>query len=319
MKSLSPDCVVFYSTSQCYVYDVRSLPKCLPFDAGDEKSVPSDAQIDQLQAELDDTYFANKTQILVVVPDAWLSISEHKIEHLLSSKLAPLAALTFAAETTFAPPESIYFYYHVTKLNKQSCQLKVIACSKQLLLTLSRPFKNRTRHCSLVSEQQWIHRRHHYFALYLLSLQGLTCYQPAEDKRKSTRNRWLCFVLLSGVLHLGFILFFQYSNGLHKKWMVDENAKHRVIPNVQPHKNTLVKTLLTTLRALPADVRLTSISSHQTKASVGLSLTRIRLQALLAEWRKEQPQWRWDIQSTQPQAQIGAQEVVDVELIVTTH
>ena len=319
MKPIFPDCVVFYSVSECHVYDVSHLPEGLPFDSDKEKSLPSDVQIDAIQAQLDHESLVNKKHILIVVPDAWLSISEHQLDHPLSKKLAPLAALAFATETTFAPPDSIFYYYRVTKLSKQSSRLNIVACSRNTMEHLSLPFQKSAKCSGIISQQQWLQRPHHRFNLILLSHQYLAVYQPEEKKQQNARKRWICLVLASVVLHVAFFTFFYSINTDYENQRIEQQtaqAQQIVLPK---QGNIFVGAVLATLRTMPREVRLSSFQSKNNTASIRLSLPEDTLQPLLTQWRQKHPNWRWQMSIVQSGAgSLKTQEVIDVDLIVST-
>lgn len=319
MKPISPDCVVFYTVSQCHVYAANHLPKRLPFNIEDDAPLPSLERLSELQSLLDHEFLADKKHLLIVVPETWLSVSEHQINHPLSKKLAPLAALAFASETTFAPPNEIFLHYRVLKLNKDVFQLHVVACSKMLMDQLSLPFQARDRCCRLVSSQQWKAQSSRRFAGYFLSRQGLARYQPEEDKRREVRRSWSAFVVLSLLMH-GLLSGYFYS-------LNEAQNAHRLVQQQQPQQvvlpkqgNAFVTRLLAMLRALPYDVRVSSLHSETQTASAHLTLTPARLQTLLAQWRQTQPRWHWQVNPAPRQVMsLDTMEVVDVELLVSAH
>ncbi|REG82360.1 hypothetical protein [Marinomonas pollencensis] len=310
MKRISPDCVVFYTASQCYIYPIQSCPKALPFDVEDARPVPSDEQIKLLQQELKQSVLASSRQLLIVVPNAWLSVSEHQIAHPLSPKLAPLAALAFASETTFAPPNEIFFHHSVDKLNKDLFQLHVIACSKMLRDLLRQPF-DAAQDCRLISMQQWQQRSSRRFARYTWGQFELSNYQPEEDRRRNLVRRWLVFVLLSVSLHLLILGYFYLLDRQHKQLAVTLQQQTQALS--LPQKGSVfVSQLLTMLRTLPKDVRLSSLSSEQHAATAYLTLPHDSLPILLAQWRQAFPHWRWQVL---PQSKLlESQEVIDVAL-----
>ncbi|MGB5996484.1 MAG: hypothetical protein WBG31_04150 [Marinomonas sp.] len=322
MKPISPDCVVFYTVSQCYVYAANHLPERLPFNAKDDTFLPSIERLNELQSLLDHEYLADKKSLLIVVPNAWLSVSEHQIKHPLSKKLAPLAALAFASESTFAPPNEIFFHHHVTKLNKDLVQLHVVACSKMLMDCLSQPFQADNRCYQLISQQQWDAQSTRRFACYLLSRQGLARYQPEEDKRRETRHRWSAFVLMSALVHGLLLGYFYYLTDEQDKQRVAQRQKHTQQLVLPTQGSVFVTRFLTILRALPHDVRVSALHSEKDTASARLTLTTVRLQTLLTQWQQAQPTWHWQVSSTSPQgtsmgASEDALEVMHVELLVS--
>ena len=314
MKRISPDCVVFYTVSQCYVYTSKSWSEALRFDVEDTSPVPNDEQIKLLQLNLNHKVLAAKRQVLIVVPNSWLSESDHQITHSLSKKLAPLAALAFASETTFAPPSEIFFHHSVAKLNKDVFQLHVIACSKMLMELLSLPFQAAQR-CQLVSLQQWKTQSSRRLARYTWHHYELAKYQPEEDRRRGSRQRWLAFILASMSLHLLLLGYFYTLDREHNQQQValqQQRTQSLILPQ---RGSVFVSQLLTMLRALPKDIRVSSLHSEQLTATAYLALPGNRLAILLAQWRQDYPGWRWQIL---PQnVLLESQEVVDVALRIS--
>lgn len=318
MKPIFPDCVVFYTASRCYIYDAARLPKSVQLIPEATSSRPDSAQLDALFATLEHETITNKKHLLIVLPDEWLAISQHEIARSMSKTLAPLAALAFAVESTFASPETILFNYRLKRLHKRHYLLNLIACPQAFADDLMRPFREKGAQCQIVSYQQWQSLAGKRFALYRLMKQSLNLYQPKQAKEKANQQRWLGLIAISLLLNLVLFGYFYSLNQTHMR-LQQNLAKHQSEPFLQPNSvASFPVVLLAKLRTLPMGVRLSKFQTSSTQAQVYLSGRASELNTLVARWRKASPHWQWVMRSLAPANSTDKKEVVDVALVVST-
>ena len=127
MKLMSAYSVAVYSAQTCTLYDPSQASNLASLRSSSNAPPPDPQQLDSIQQDLVVDQDFNCSRIIVLVPDAWLSVSQHRVDHLIPSPLRPLAALSYAVETTFSPPDSLLFSYQYEALSSQQSQLVVFA------------------------------------------------------------------------------------------------------------------------------------------------------------------------------------------------
>lgn len=321
MKPIFPDCMVFYSPTSCLFYDSQHSLHQIDTYSNETSGMVSAEQVAQLQLQLDDSQLEQKAFALIVVPDAWLSISEHTLDHAVPKQLAPLAALAFAVETAFSSPDTLWFRYQLFYDHKIS-KMRVMACTHSLAKQVCKPFHDRGMRCCLVSCQQWQAYQNKKFAVWRLAQQGLRPFDPELSRRRHHRTMWASFIVACMLLQTGLVM---HDYRLHQELgALDEQLKMVQSRRQQavslPDNHPFLVHVLSKVRSLPTSVRLSSFSSNVNTADLVLSMPNAQLQPLLARWQDEEPRWRLKInkKAQDQNAMDSRKEVMDVAVSIST-
>lgn len=320
MKPITPDCMVFYSATSCLFYDSQHSLHQVDTYLSETSDMASAEQIAQLQRPLDGSLLEQKAFALIVVPDAWLSISEHTLDHAVPKQLAPLAALAFAVESTFSSPDTLWFRYQLFYDHKIS-KMRVMACTHTLAERVCKPFHDRGMRCCLVSCQQWQAYQHKKFGLWRLAQQGLRPFDPELSRRRHHRTMWASFILACMLLQAGLAMhdyrLHQEIGSLGEQLEVMQSRVQQTKPQSDNHP--FLVQVLNKVQSLPTSVRLSSFTSNVNTANLVLSMPNSQLQPLLARWHHEEPRWRLKInkKSQDQNAMDSKKEVMDVAVSIS--
>ncbi|MBR7889967.1 hypothetical protein J9B83_13695 [Marinomonas sp. A79] len=306
------------------VYSAQGCEICSPDNAiahlsHETDEAPDDQQLLTIQASIN---AAAKSRLVILLPDAWLSVTEHQIDHQVPPKLLPLAALSYAAEATFTPPESVMLNYQQSSLPSKQTGLTVFACSVAWAEQLRRPFQTKVDTCLLVPESQWhddtvpVRRRTWRYC----QKKSLFVYQPDQDRRRQGRRLWWCLLVLSLILNTAAGLYFLSLKHTTEAAQVAQQATLNSQPEWfhSTQKEGFVDAILALMQALPRSVRVLSLVGEEERAELRLLLPASNLEPLLSNWRQQQPNWQWQwvehgsvaISPTQPV------EVVNVSITI---
>ncbi len=313
-------CVALYSSTQCLIH-----PKNFNFESaletqGSDLQIPTDEQLKVLQARcLTDNGKAKKAlkkRLIVLVPDHWLTVIDHKIEK-LPKDVAPLAALSIAAENIFVPPDQISFAYRQQKHPEEGNFLKVFACSTRWCELLCEPFRAYSQSVWLMSYWQyqqavksaapwrWFHRF------------KLVPYNPELEKRRQLKIKLYCLLGLSLVLHLlGWIGL----NWITPAQVVTTSNIQETQAKIVPPANNMqqLASVVVFAQHLPQAMRLQTFEVDSQHAHLKLTAPLARLQELIKAKAAEFPQWEWGMEllHSHPPAYPNQQEVVDAKITV---
>ncbi|MEO9653646.1 hypothetical protein [Marinomonas sp.] len=313
-------CVALYSSTQCLIYPKNfNLEDALEAQ-GTDPQIPTDDQLRALQARClvgrGKVKKALKKRLVVLVPDHWITVIDHKIEK-LPKDVAPLAALSIAAESIFVPPEQISFAYRQHKHPEEGNFLKVFACPTSWCELLCEPFRVYSQSVWLMSYWQyqqamksaapwrWFHRF------------KLAPYNPELETRQQLKVKLYSLLGLSLVLHLlGWI-------GLN--WItpaqvvttsnIQEAQEDRTSPSNNRHQLASVVVLA---QNLPETMHLQTLEADFQHAHLEVTAPLTRLEELIKNKATEFPQWEWNIEflHRHPSAYPNQQEVVDAKIVV---
>jgi hypothetical protein len=309
--------VALYTSDKCTLHNKVDGEKWVINSSQCDDSAPNPSQLTVIQKTLNANTFTDVSRVVILVPDTWLSVSQHHLDHLVPTSLLPLAALSYAAETTFSPPETLLFSYQQKVMDNKQTQLTVFACSEEWAKQLCVPFQSLNVSCLLMSMTQWRGLRSSSRSWSYLKKNALSTYQPDDEKRQKRKRLWFCFILLSLLIHgvaYGYFCLLQQDS--HQAQA--ERQKILAVRSIwesSRESSEFAHSVLSLVQGLPMSVRLTLLEVEEKQASFQLTLSEHELEQILANWRKASPHWHWDV-SKRSQHQISPseqyEEVLDV-------
>ena len=320
MKLRTTYSVAVYAADNCQFYKNNNTVCDTELLSNDDDTLPNSTQLEKLQKPLLHTEAIDCHRVLILVPDNWLSISTHQVERHTPNELLPLAAMSFAAESTFSPPESLLFHYDQRRIEKQSITLEVTACSIEWARLLAKPFDNRGIPYLVMSFTQWSRLKTGTKSWSYLTQQSLSIFQPDRHKRIKQKRLWIGLIVSSVVLHCA-AYFYQSSLYVQSQQLAFERHasldKYAIWRN-QQQSSEFVATALNFAQSLPKKTRLTAFEGTERGVSLQVMLLKEERAELLARWRQQYPSWRWivnDIKPIAPSLTIN-EEVINVSLSI---
>tara|TARA_R110001606_G_scaffold77338_4_gene178705 strand:- start:1785 stop:2759 length:975 start_codon:yes stop_codon:yes gene_type:complete len=320
MKLMHAYSIAVYSAQECTFYDSSKTANLVDFSLLNNEPLPNSSQLELIQRSLTLDRSIDACRIIILVPDAWLSVSQHRIDHLIPSLLLPLAALSYAVETTFSPPDSLLFSYQYELLPEQQSQLTTFACSSEWAQQLCLPFQSIAQSCLLMPIGQWevIHSRNRSWSS--CSQRALSVYQPEKSKRLKARRLCWSLVVFSLLVHSVASVYFFF---LHQESAQALIARQKIQAtqsawSLIDDSNEFSASVLNLVQALPMSARLGYFESEAQRASLQMTLPTQDLELLLEAWHQQNPDWRWEVEQ-QPHrfaSPTNQKEVVDVSIEV---
>jgi len=321
MKLMHAYSIAVYSAQECTLYDSSKTANLVDCYSLNNDPLPNTSQLELIQRSLTLDYPIDVSRIIILVPDAWLSVSQHRIDHLIPSSLLPLAALSYAVEATFSPPDSLLFSYQYEVLPEQQSQLTTFACSSEWAKQLCLPFQSIAKSCLLMPMGQWeaIALRNRSWS-YCFP-RALSVYQPEKSKRLKARRLCWCLIVVSllvqGVASICFLSLHQKSTQAliaRQKIQATQSAWSSM-----DDSNGFSASVLNLVQALPMSARLECFESEAQQASLQMTLPIQDFKLLLEAWRLQNPDWLWNVEQ-QPHRFVSPtvqkEEVVDVSIKV---
>lgn len=320
MKLMSAYSVAVYSTQTCTLYDSSQASNLASRFPSSNAPPPDPQQLDNIQRGLVVDQDFHCSRIVVLVPDAWLSVSEHRVDHLIPSPLRPLAALSYAVETTFSPPDSLLFSYQYEALSSQQSQLVVFACASEWAEVLCLPFESIAKTCLLMPIGQWRAIQSRTRSWGACSQRALSVYQPEKRKRVKARRLSWALVVLSLLTHSVASAYFVSLNQESEQALA---ARQKIQTSQSAWSSTnndkaFSSSVLSLVQALPISARLGYFESEGQRAFLQMTLPVKDFELLLEAWRQHNPDWRWEVEK-QPHdlaSPVVKKEVVDVSIEV---
>jgi len=337
MKLTNAYFVVVYSAKNCSIFSLpevdesifSSLPiQDLPPNLTQLESVQKNILFNNVLSKNDDSdgkafnghTFNDKDKVVVVVPDSWISVSKHRIEHIIPTELAPLAALSYAVETIFSAPETLMFNYQQVVSEEELTELTVFACSSEWATQLCLPFQALGVSCLLMSQTQWLGVSARKRSWSRLRKHALSIYQPNREKHKRAKRLWLILALFSLLFHSGAYLYFLT---LHQQVETAVNARQEILTLTSEWDSDqvsvpFVESTIALVQALPTSVRLVQFDVDFDLAVVQVTLPQNSLIQLIDRWREEHSTLRfiWDPVSHDEFTGFNKEEVMDVSISI---
>jgi hypothetical protein len=322
MRLVSAYSVAVYTAEQCIFYDSFKAAELVALQAINQgSSTPDTLQLSAIHQTLSLESLAKRTPVLILVPDAWLVVSRSQIDHLIPSTLLPLAALSYAAETTFLPPEAVKFNYLQIALSDKRAELTVFACSNEWAELLCRPFYNTAKDCVIMPSSQWLDMKAPSRRSWSnCKKQALSSYQPNKVKNQKARML-LGYLLILSLFVQGGALTYLFS--LHKHTEEAILVRQEVLELQSAWKavhveNDFTQSILSVVQALPKSVRLAAVESDGAKAKVRMTLSQSDLDAVFIGWQHQFPHWLWEVsQTSNPAESVHKKvEVLDVSISI---
>jgi hypothetical protein len=321
MKLMPTYSVAVYSAQKCLYFDSAEAVRFADLMPVSDDTIPDSHQLKSIQQTLSLEGAPSTSRIIVLVPDSWLSVSQHRIDHPISSSLLPLAALSYAVETTFSPPESVMFSYVQEALPAKHTQLTVFACSNEWAQQLLEPFQLLAKSCCMIPQGQWVDKKSRAYSWLLCTQRALSLYQPDKEKRKKARRLWGYLLLLSLLIHSVASVYF-WTLQQHSEKALMTYQKTRLVQSdwvlAQEEDNIFSESVLGLVQALPKSARLGQFDGSASFASFKMVLPKQELDLLLGRWQKQRPDWRWEIEQSPYYSSLtmNQEEVVGVSISV---
>ncbi len=316
MKRTTTCSVVVYTTEKCTLCEMDDVANVIASSANNAEALPANTQLDRLQSVLISGDIVFTSQVLILVPDVWLSFSTQTIEAKTPDALLPLAALSSAAQTTFSSPDNVLFLYRTRTLPSDAITLDIVACTSSLANALAKPFINGGVRYLIMPFSQWAHLKTGAKSWSYLKRNALCFYQPDSQKRLKHKRLWVQLILLSVVLHTSAYLYLSLLHEQSHQSKVTRQAlldKSSAWENDQ-QANAFVASALTFIQALPKKTRLLVFDGAEQTTSFQVTLLSSEKDALLERWQQQQPSWQWEVTKVEPRSfsLIKEDEVVDV-------
>ncbi|MFT2098465.1 hypothetical protein ACMUMQ_08935 [Marinomonas sp. 2405UD66-6] len=297
MKLIKPYSVALYGAEQCTLYNRNEIDKWIDTSLQSSDFIPDSSQLILLQKALSLSECKVTSRVVILIPDHWLSVSNHVLDPLTPSSLLPLAALSYAVESTFSAPETVLFSFRKALLEDKRIQLTVFACSEEWRKQLSSPFQSKNVSCLIVPISLWQSTKPSLRSWSALSKYALSSYQPDYKKRQHMKRLWLCLLLFSVSIHcIAYGYFLSLEQRIHQS-LTDRQVLLERQSAWASHQepNDFVLSTLRLMQALPTSVRLVSFDGQNQQADFQLTLMQEEFEPLLARWQQRFPNWRWQV------------------------
>lgn len=332
MKLMTAYSVALYTAQNCILFDRSNVNEIVDPRPQDQGLTPDSTQLDVIQKNIsinrppfnNDTanngFVNNNSNIVIVVPDNWISVSHHRVDHILPDALAPLAALSYAVETTFSAPDSLMYHYQQMELEEKQTQLTVFACSSEWATQLCSPFQALGASCLLMSQTQWSDLTVSNPSWSSIRKHALSMYQPDIEKNKRVKRRCVFLLLFSLILHTGAYLYLlvlqqqtqaviearQQTLALKSDWESDQKS------------TPFLESILVIVQALPNSIRLVQFDVGFDYAVLQVTLSQLDFASLIDRWRQDHSSWRFEWEHVSYVQPIGMndEEVMDVAISI---
>ncbi|MEO9276024.1 hypothetical protein ABFY09_14400 [Marinomonas sp. 5E14-1] len=297
MKLIKPYSVALYSADKCTFYDRNEIEKRIDTSLQSSDFIPDSSQLFAMQKTLFINDCKVKSRAVILVPDHWLSVSKHVLEPLTPSSLLPLAALSYAVESTFSAPETVLFSFRKALVEDKQIQLSVFACSAEWNKQLVSPFQSKNVSCLIVPISLWQSTKPSLRSWSALSKYALSSYQPDYKKSQQMKRLWLCLLLFSVSIHsIAYGYFLSLEQRIHQSLTERQSLLERQSAWASYQEpNDFVLSTLRLMQALPTSVRLVSFDGQNQQADFQLTLTQEEFEPLLISWQQRFPNWRWQV------------------------
>jgi len=307
--------IALCSGQACQLFHSSEYRELLPRLEASESLTPSVESINACLQMFDFASLDSVSRLLILIPDEWLSVTQHSLDHPVSARLLPLAALSFAVEATYATPDNtLYAFQHKTTSNLDN-QLTIYACSKSWSEPLFSAFQQQGRHCILIAYSQFKDFPSRSWSY--CTGQQISGYHPEYEKQQKVRRCLWLGVISSLMIHcLGVGLYwyleqaaksadmaYQQVMDVTSNWSQDQQA------------SPFVLTALNMVQSLPDHVRVEAFQGHGEQAQIHFSLPHSMLKRVLDNWRSMHPQWRWKVEEN-ALLTVDQEEVVNVSVQV---
>lgn len=333
MKLMNAYSVAVYSAQKCTIFDGSDVDQIICSCPQGQEFLPDSTQLKSIQNKIllnnasvndstfNDCIFNDNTKIVVIVPDDWVSISQHRIDHIVPTALAPLAALSYAVETTFSAPETLLFHYQHTVQEGKQTQLTVFACSSEWATQLCLPFQALGASCLLMCQTQWFDVSVRNRSWSALLKKSLSVYQPNKEKHKRAKRLWLTLIALSLLIHSGAYSYFLTLQQQTEFALMDRQKVLAFKSGWESAQTSsaFVEVAIALVQALPASVRLAQFDADSEQAVLQVTLPRSELAPLTNLWRHNDSslQFKWDQTSDGDTVEVSGEEVIDVSISIS--
>ncbi|WP_394183098.1 hypothetical protein [Marinomonas posidonica] len=307
--------IALFSGQACQLFHSSEYRELLPRLSSSESSAPSAESINACLKGVDFASLDCASRLLILIPDEWLSVTQHSLDHPVSARLLPLAALSFAVESTYATPDNTLYAFQHKTASAHETQLTVYACSKNWSEPLFSAFQQQGRHCILVAYSQFKDFSSRSWS-YCTS-QQISGYRPEYEKQQKVRRCLWLGVILSLVIHCLAVGLYWYLEQAAKSADMAYQQVMDVTSNWSQDQlaSPFVLTALNMVQSLPDRVRVETFQGHGEQAQIHFSLPHAMLKRVLDNWRSMHPQWRWKVEKN-TLLTVDQEEVVNVSVQV---
>lgn len=330
MKLMNAYSVAVYSTRKCILFNGTDVDQITSSLFQEEVTAPNVAQLESIQKDISfynirsnsalhskvcNGFLNDKARVIVVVPDNWISVSQHRVDHIIPRALEPLAALSYALETTFTEPETLMFNYRQRVLEGKQSQLTVFACTCEWRAQLCSPFQAFGASCILMSQTQWIDVSVRNRSWSFLRKHALSIYQPEKEINKRALRLWGLLVLCSVLVHSGAYFYFWALQQQTEKVLTDRQGIVTLKSEWESSATStaFVASALAFIQTLPTSVRLVQFDAGFDQAVLQVTLPRQELAPLLGRWRQDYSSWQftWKREFDDQPSGLSGEEVMD--------
>ncbi|BFM50375.1 hypothetical protein [Marinomonas sp. THO17] len=312
-----------------YTVAVLSKQTCRFFASVDQVEIESRLQhkddstgtldsLSEVLSSLDCSQIPSPKRILVLVPDAWLKVTQPILEHPVSERLLPLAALSYAVEVTFAIPEETHYAFYQEPLNSKQTRLTIYSCSQDWLKQLMAPFEEQGQSCILMSFTQYQQLKNKSWNACLR--QKLSSFQPNFQRQQRARLylSWgLSISLLLQCLAGGYY-YYVYDAAQTTRLAYDQILDVQSTWLQDQQAGVFPLSALNLIQGLPKQVRIEQFYAYQQQANIQLKLPKSMVKLLLDNWQKRYPKWGWTfVQEVISQA--PGQELVNAHIQIISN
>jgi len=311
--------VAIYSAEKCTLLTASDATKWLHAQSLDDHVAIDSSQLIAIQQALASEGALNTSRMLILVPDHWLSVFQCSLDHSVPESLRPLAALSYAVEATFLPPETLVFSYQYEESSEQR-QLTVFACAAEWADQLCSPFQSMAKSCVLMSYSQWMNVSSGIRSWSYCSQWALSRYQPDKLKQQRARRLWAVLCGVSVLLHCVAGLYLFYLQDVSERAILarQQTLAAQSFWSSRPQIGGMTESALALVQALPDTVRLERFNGETGRVSFQMTLLAQDLEALVGRWRQQYPDWRWEVAQQQSDVSLmkSQKDVVDVFISV---
>ncbi|GAB3484272.1 hypothetical protein [Marinomonas epiphytica] len=301
-------CMVWYTAQGCEVLPARQSPKNYASAQEASISAPDLEELATWQSQLSLTDIPSQSRVVVVIPNAWVSSSKHRLEYDLSSMVAPIAALSFAVESTFLAAENLAFSYQQYHTKNDGNMMQVDACDNQLRRQLCLPFWRHKSPVTLLSYNQYCLGLKQAKPLKWWRLNALQPYKPEQKRVRDYRSKWCVFALVICALQL-FLW-------VGKVGLTREAPRQQIVKasaNDINESPSLVQNALLLSQSLPTSSRVRAVEVTAQSASIFASMPTQDLAHFQQQQAKSKATGDWHVRVLGNQPPLGSNtEVRDV-------
>lgn len=311
--STSNYCVAWFTSAGCELLSAGQYPQDLSCFQACQGNLPDLDTLKKSQCQLECSQLPAQCLVIAVIPDAWVTMSQHPLDSYLGRLVAPIAALSFAVESSFLEADRVAFSYQQQATKDDGYVMDLVVCDNQLRHQVCLPFWQRKSPVVLLSYSQYKKGEKHKRPLHTWRANKIQRYKPDQVRVRNYRLHWCAFILCCFILQLSL---WGGSYFLSIPLEVVSEKEEPSVPVLREMPKTLHAALVMS-QALPTSVRVLALKGDAQVAKIFASMTPQDLDEIVAAGFQQFANVHWQHEVVRRQASLSArQEVHDVVFTV---